>query len=86
MSRANPLWASPRVVGELRKLGIDMAKSTVEKNRVRPQKPPSPIWKAFLNNNVKDIVALDFFTVPTVTTEMAKGIPRRRTVRYCEGS
>jgi putative transposase len=24
-------------------------------------------WKAFLNNHVKDIVALDFFTVPTVT-------------------
>ena len=67
MSRANPLWGPPRIVGELRKLGIDVAKSTVEKYRVRHQKPPSPTWKAFLNNHVKDIVALDFFTVPTVT-------------------
>jgi putative transposase len=65
MSRANPLWGSPRIVGELRKLGIDVAKSTVEKYRVRPRKPPSPTWKAFLNNHVKGLVALDFFVVPT---------------------
>lgn len=67
MSRANPLWGSPRIVGELRKLGIHVAKSTVEKYRVWPRKPPSPTWKAFLNNHVKDLVALDFFVVPTVS-------------------
>jgi putative transposase len=65
MSRANPLWGSPRIVGELRKLGIHVAKSTVEKYRVRPRNLPSPTWKAFLNNHVKDLVALDFFVVPT---------------------
>jgi putative transposase len=54
-------------VGELRKLGIDVAKSTVEKYRVRSRTPPSPTWKAFLKNHVKDLVVLDFFTVPTVT-------------------
>ena len=70
MSRANPLWGAPRIVGELRKLGIAVAKSTVEKYRVRHHKPPSPTWKAFLNNHVKDIVALDFFTVPTVTCKV----------------
>jgi transposase InsO family protein len=53
-------------VGELRKLGIDVAKSTVEKYRVPSQKPPSPTWKAFLNNHIRDLVALDFFVVPTV--------------------
>jgi putative transposase len=67
MSQANPTWGSPRIVGELRKLGIDIAKSTVEKYRVRPRKPPSPTWKTFLNNHVKDVVSLDFFVVPTVT-------------------
>jgi putative transposase len=67
MSQANPTWGSPRMVGELRKLGINVAKSTVEKYRVRRQKPASPTWKAFLNNHVKAIVALDFFVVPTVT-------------------
>lgn len=67
MWQANPTWGSPRIVGELRKLGIDVAKSTVEKYRMRPQKPPSPTWKTFLTNHVHDLVALDFFTVPTVT-------------------
>ena len=32
--------------------------------------PPSPTWKAFLNNHVKDLVALDFFVVPTVTRKV----------------
>jgi putative transposase len=54
-------------VGELRKVGIMVAKSTVEKYRVRPRKPPSPPWKTFLKNHARDPVALDFFTVPTVT-------------------
>jgi transposase InsO family protein len=67
MWQANPTWGSPRIVGELQKLGIDVAKSTVETYRVRPRKPPSPTWKTFLNNHVKDLVAMDFFVVPTVT-------------------
>lgn len=46
ISKANPLWGSPRIVGELRKLGIDVAKSTVEEFRVRARKPSSPTWKA----------------------------------------
>ena len=66
MWRANPTWGSPRIVGELRKLGVTVAKSTVEKYRPRDHQPPSPTWKAFLANHVKDIVACDFFTVPTV--------------------
>ena len=67
MWRSNPTWGSPRIVGELRKLGIRVAKSTVEKYRPPVRKPPSPTWKAFLTNHVKDIVACDFFTVPTAT-------------------
>jgi putative transposase len=58
---------APRIVGELHKLGIDVAKSTVEKYRVRCCQPPSSTWKAFLNNHVNDLVSLDFFVVPTVT-------------------
>ena len=38
MSQANPMWGAPRIVGELRKLGIDVAKSTVEKYWVRSRK------------------------------------------------
>jgi putative transposase len=67
MSRANPTWGAPRLVAELRKLGIDVVKSTVEKYRVRSCTPPSPTWKVFLKNHVQDLVAMDFFVVPTVT-------------------
>jgi len=65
MWRSNPTWGSPRIVGELGKLGITVAKSTVEKYRPRVRKSPSPTWRAFLANHVKDLVACDFFTVPT---------------------
>ena len=67
MWRANPTWGAPRILGELRTLGIDVAQSTVEKYRPRARKSPSPTWKTFLTTHVKDLVALDFFTVPTVT-------------------
>jgi putative transposase len=67
MSRANPSWGSPRIVSELRELGIAVTKSTVEKYRVRLKKPPSPSWKSFLKNRLQAMVALDSFTVPTMT-------------------
>ena len=34
---------------------------------LRPRRPPSQAWRAFLNNHAKDLIALDFFTVPTAT-------------------
>jgi transposase InsO family protein len=67
VSQANPTWGAPRIVGELRKLGIDVAQSTVEKYRVRPCQPPPPTWKIFLKNHVTEFIPLDFFVVPTVT-------------------
>jgi transposase InsO family protein len=70
MSQANPTWGSPRIVGELRKLGIYVAKSTVEKYCVRHRKPSSPTWKAFLRSHVKDLVSMDFFVVPTVACKV----------------
>jgi len=39
MSSANPLWGTPRNVGELRKLGIEVAKPTADKYCVRLRKP-----------------------------------------------
>ncbi|MFI5340677.1 MAG: integrase core domain-containing protein [Candidatus Methylomirabilales bacterium] len=66
ISVANPRWGSPRILGELRKLGIAVAKSTVEKYRVRPRRPTSPTWRAFLKHHVTELVSIDFFTVPTV--------------------
>jgi putative transposase len=66
MSMANPRWGSPRIVGELAKLGIRVAKSTVETYMFRPKKPPSPTWRAFLANHVNDLQSVDFFAVPMV--------------------
>ncbi len=67
ISAANPSWGSPRIVGELRKLGIDVAESTVDKYRVPSKQPPSSTWKTFLRNHVMDFVSLDFLGVPTVS-------------------
>jgi DNA-directed RNA polymerase specialized sigma54-like protein len=55
ISRAKPLWGAPRIVGELCKLGIAVAQSTVEKYRVRLKKPPAPTWKVFLKNRMSDV-------------------------------
>jgi hypothetical protein len=70
ISAANPAWGSERIAGELRKLGVEVAKSTVEKYRVRRRTPPSPTWRAFLANHVIDLISVDFFTVATLRFEV----------------
>ena len=67
MSQANPIWGTPRIIGELAKLGITVCKTTVDKYRVRRKGTPSPSWKTFLSNEAKAIAGIDFFTVPTAT-------------------
>jgi putative transposase len=66
MSSENPTWGSPHIEGELFKLGYTVRKSTIEKYMVRTPKPPSQNWPTFLRNHARDIVACDFFTVPTI--------------------
>src|SRR5260370_34936467 len=67
MSQANPLWGAPRIHGELLKLGIDVAQSTVAKYLRRQRKPPSQAWRTFVANHVEQMASIDFFTVPTAT-------------------
>ncbi|MCH7994906.1 MAG: hypothetical protein IIB57_10755 [Planctomycetes bacterium] len=67
MSSENPLWGTPKIRSELRLLGYDASRATVDKYRVRHRKPPSQTWRTFPDNHVADIVAIDFFTVPTAT-------------------
>jgi hypothetical protein len=43
MCRENPLWGAPRIHGELLKLGINIAESSVSKYMVRRNKPPSQL-------------------------------------------
>jgi hypothetical protein len=74
MSRANPLWGSPRIHGELLKLGFDVAQSTVAKYMVRRRGPPSQGWKTFLRNHAPDIGAIDMFVAPTIGFKLLYGL------------
>jgi hypothetical protein len=49
------------------KLGIDVSQATVARYMARRQRPPSETRRTFLVNHVDQIVAADFFVVPTVT-------------------
>ena len=66
MSRENPTWGAPRIQSELRLLGYGVAEATVSRYMVRERKPPSQTWRAFLQNHVDCLAAIDFFTVYTV--------------------
>src|SRR3989449_9499249 len=67
MAQANPLWGAPRIHGELQKLGIEVAERTVSRLLSTRRTPPSQTWRTFLANHVRDLVSIDFFTVPTAT-------------------
>jgi transposase InsO family protein len=66
MSVENPLWGAPRIHGELLKLGIEVAQSTVAKYMARRRPGSGQTWKTFLRNHVAAIGAMDFFVVPTI--------------------
>jgi transposase InsO family protein len=66
LSRENVLWGAPRIHGELLKLGIDIGETSVGKYMLRHRRPPTQTWRTFLENHVKTMVSVDFFTVPTI--------------------
>jgi transposase InsO family protein len=71
MHQANPLWGAPRIHGELLKLGIEVAQSTVSKYLPRPwRRPPLQGWRTFLRNHLAEMLAIDFAVVPTVTGQL----------------
>ena len=70
LSTENPLWGAPRIHGELQKLGVSASQSTVAKYMRRHPRPPSQTWRTFLTNHASQIMAVDFFVVPTVTFRM----------------
>ena len=87
MSSMNPTWGSPRIVGELAKLGISVNRSTVDKYKVCVRKPPSPTWRAFLKNHLKELVSVDFLVVPTVRFRilyvfLILSLERRRIIHF----
>ena len=66
MSVENPLWGSPRIHGELLKLGLAVAQSSVAKYMVRRRGPPSQRWRTFLHDHAPYIAAMDLFVVPAI--------------------
>ena len=87
MSIANPLWAAPRIHGELLKLGIVVSQATV--GRYMPWRPAvaSPTWRSFLRNYMGDTVAIDMFVVATATfrllyTVIVLSHDRRRIIHF----
>ncbi len=87
MSSMNPTWGSPHIMGELAKLGIDVAKSTVETYMVKTKRPPSQTWRSFLANHAKELVSIDFIVVPTVRFSILYvlvflSIDRRRVIHF----
>ena len=83
--QVHPTWRSPRIVGELRKLGLNVATSTVEKSHPRIRKPSSPTWKTFLTHHVHDIVACDFFLSqpPPFACSLSSSCSRMSAVALC---
>jgi putative transposase len=65
MAAANPLWGASRIHAELLKLGIEVAERTLSRLLPKRRTPSSQTWRTFLANHVRDLVSLEFFTVPT---------------------
>ena len=68
MAAANRLWGAERIRGELLKLDIRLAKSTIQRY-LRDSRPPrrsSQGWATFLRNHAHDVWACDFLPVTDV--------------------
>ena len=84
---ASPYPNPPRIHGELLKLGIDIGETSVSKYLVRRRQPPSQTWRTFLDSHSKDLVSIDFFTVPTIRFQalyvfLVLAHERRRVVHF----
>ncbi len=65
MAAANRLWGAERIRGELLKLGVRVAKTTVQRH-MRDARPPhraGQSWATFLRNHTSEIWACDFLPV-----------------------
>ena len=70
-ARENPTWGYRRIHGELARLGIHLAASTVWAILKHARIDPAPgrhseSWTTFLRTQAAGIVACDFFTIDTV--------------------
>src|SRR5260370_35792459 len=73
MSFENPLWGATKIHGELLKLGIDVAQSTISIYMVPRRDRPLQTWKTFLCNHMEGISSIDLFVVPTIAFQQLFG-------------
>src|SRR5262245_44098008 len=73
MARENPTWGRRRIQAELRFLGYEVAELTFARYMRRPSPRPSATRRAFLEAHLGEIVAIDFFVVPTLTFQLLFG-------------
>jgi len=73
MAREDPTWGRRRIQAELRFLGYEVSELTVAKYMRRPSPRPSSTLRTFLEAHIGDIVAIDFFVVPTLTFRLLSG-------------
>ena len=71
LARENSSWGYVRIVGELRKLGIDVSATLVRNILHAAGVPPAPErdrleWRSFLRQHAATTLACDFLTVDTV--------------------
>jgi transposase InsO family protein len=71
LARENPRWGYLRIVGELKKLGVPVSKTSVatvlRRHGLRPApRRQGPSWSEFLHAQAEVILATDFFTVASV--------------------
>jgi hypothetical protein len=66
MTQADSVHSTPRIHGELLKLGFQVAQSSVAKYMVKRRGPRSQGWRTFLRNHAPDVAAMDLFVVPTI--------------------
>src|SRR6266478_5637772 len=83
MSLENPLWGATKIHGELLKLGIEIAQSTVSIYMVPRSDRPLQTWRTFLSNHMEGIASIDLFVVPTIAFQrlfafLVLGHERRR--------
>jgi hypothetical protein len=87
MSLENPLWGATKIHGELLKLGIQVAQSTVSTYLIPRPDRPSQTWRTFVRNHIEGIGSIDLFVVSTITFQqlfafVVLGHKRRRLLRF----
>jgi transposase InsO family protein len=74
LARENPRWGYQRIVGEINGLGLRVSATTVKK--ILRQAGIGPVgerlglsWRAFLRQQAQSMLAVDFFTVETISLQ-----------------